>query len=189
MLGLTGNQLASFPEEILSLESLEKLYIGQDQGAKLTYMPEDISKLQVSLPKWLGKEVHAHWFLKLADTENTQWCPHRLHVESSILDFQPPNKQPLFHSEASTVSLSPWIHIQRTFCCDCCWLCCAILLFTVQFGMFHLQKLSPTAFHLISSFCRRPLKIILFWSSHGWEPAFWMHQRDLPSCLMANKPE
>lgn len=72
MLGLTGNQLASFPEEILSLESLEKLYIGQDQGAKLTYMPEDISKLQVSLPKWLGKEVHAHWFLKLADTENTQ---------------------------------------------------------------------------------------------------------------------
>ena len=59
ILGLTGNQFSSFPEEILSLESLEKLYIGQDQGAKLTHMPESIRKLQVSLPKRAGKELHA----------------------------------------------------------------------------------------------------------------------------------
>lgn len=51
MLGLTGNQFLSFPEEILPLESLEKLYIGQDQGAKFTSMPEHISKLQVSFPR------------------------------------------------------------------------------------------------------------------------------------------
>lgn len=61
MLGLTGNQFLSFPEEIFSLESLEKLYIGQDQGAKFTSLPEHISKLQVSLfPRRVGKAVPAH---------------------------------------------------------------------------------------------------------------------------------
>lgn len=51
ILGLTGNQFVSFPEEILSLESLEKLYIGQDQGSKFTHVSEHIWRLQVSLPK------------------------------------------------------------------------------------------------------------------------------------------
>lgn len=59
ILGLTGNQFPSFPEEILSLKCLEKLYIGQDQGAKLTHMPECIRKLQVSLPKRAGKKLYA----------------------------------------------------------------------------------------------------------------------------------
>nr|KAF6478050.1 leucine rich repeats and IQ motif containing 4 [Molossus molossus] len=46
MLGLSGNQFFTFPEEIFSLESLEKLYIGQDQGAKFTCVPDHIGKLQ-----------------------------------------------------------------------------------------------------------------------------------------------
>lgn len=92
MLGLTGNQFPSFPEEILSLESLEKLYIGQDQGMKLTYIPEHISKLQVSLPKWVSKEVHAYWFFKLADTEKTRWHPQRLEGILHIR-FPAPNSQ------------------------------------------------------------------------------------------------
>lgn len=85
ILGLTGNQFSSFPKEILSLASLEKLYIGQDEGAKLTHLPECIKRLQVSLPKWAGKEVYAHWFLGWY--EKTWLYSHRLHVESSILDF------------------------------------------------------------------------------------------------------
>lgn len=48
ILGLTGNDFSSFPEEIFLLVSLEKLYIGQDQGSKFTYLPENIKKLQVS---------------------------------------------------------------------------------------------------------------------------------------------
>lgn len=33
--------------EILLVESLEKLYLGQNKGIKLTSLPEDIIKLQV----------------------------------------------------------------------------------------------------------------------------------------------
>lgn len=46
-------------------------------------MPEDIGKLQVSLPKWAGKEVHTCWVLKLADIGETWLC-----VESTTPDFQ-----------------------------------------------------------------------------------------------------
>lgn len=33
--------------EIFLVESLEKLYLGQNKGVKLTSLPEDIIKLQV----------------------------------------------------------------------------------------------------------------------------------------------
>lgn len=46
-LSLSENQFNIFPKEIFLLESLERLYLGQDKEIKFTSVPEDISKSQV----------------------------------------------------------------------------------------------------------------------------------------------
>lgn len=46
-LNLSENQFSIFPMEIFLLESLERLYLGQNKGIKFTSLPGDIIKLQV----------------------------------------------------------------------------------------------------------------------------------------------
>lgn len=69
--------------EILLVESLEKLYLGQNKGIKLTSLPEDIIKLQVGtiggggLYCGLALQLLPNAELKVLLMSLGTWCSNR----------------------------------------------------------------------------------------------------------------
>lgn len=56
--------------EILLVESLEKLYLGQNKGIKLTSLPEDIIKLQVGTIGGGGGVFTVAWLYSCSQMQN-----------------------------------------------------------------------------------------------------------------------
>lgn len=75
-LGLSANKFFTFPMAICKLVLLEKIYLGQDQGVKLTLLPQTINQLRVRVPfyaMYLIKSlyiyhntlIHYNWYKKI----------------------------------------------------------------------------------------------------------------------------